>query len=357
MTATLAGWAERTIMEARRDRRTCAVAPCQRPGTSRMSLLRVQCWHPPLNNSPATSRAGLTPLVLEHPVTNHPGLLPLVERRVGRCPRLQTGHDRHVGPDQERAQARCSRPVDMATGTHQYPMVPKNWEGDHNVVSRARRLDRPRAMVIVAALFATITFGATACSTGAVAGSAAATKQVESSSPPAPSLTSKPAPNSTSPLAVEAAPLAKSSPVRLQIASIGVDSKLMELGLRTDGSMEVPPGGFPAGWYTGGPTPGELGPAVIAGHVDWKGPGVFYKLHSLKPGDQVTITRADGTKPVFRITRVEQFPKHQFPTKLVYGNIDHAGLRLITCGGSFNRQSGSYEDDIVAFADLVTTTR
>jgi len=246
----------------------------------------------------------------------------------------------------------------MATGAHQYPMVPKNWEGDHNVVSRAPRLDRPRAMVIVAALFATITFGATACSTGAaVARSASATKQVESSSPPAPSLTSKPAPTSTSPLAVEAAPLAKSSPVRLQIASIGVDSKLMELGLRTDGSMEVPPGGFPAGWYTGAPTPGELGPAIIAGHVDWKGPGVFYKLHNLKPGDQVTITRADGTKPVFRITRVEQFPKHQFPTKLVYGNIDHAGLRLITCGGSFNRQSGSYEDDIVAFADLVATTQ
>ena len=150
-----------------------------------------------------------------------------------------------------------------------------------------------------------------------------------------------------------AAHLARSVPVRLQIAAIGVDSRLMDLGLKADGTMQVPPSGFPAGWFTGAPTPGELGPAIIAGHVDWKGPGVFYDLHSLKPGDRVTVTRKDGTKPVFRVTRVQQFPKDQFPTKSVYGNIDHAGLRLITCGGSFNSSTGHYEDNIVAFADLV----
>ena len=131
----------------------------------------------------------------------------------------------------------------------------------------------------------------------------------------------------------------------------------MDLGLRADGSLEVPPSGFPAGWYSGGPTPGELGPAIIAGHIDWNGPGVFFRLRDLKPGDHVTITRADGSKPVFRITRVAQFPKNKFPTNLVYGNIDHAGLRLITCGGSFNNQTGHYEDDIVAFADLITPAR
>ncbi len=131
----------------------------------------------------------------------------------------------------------------------------------------------------------------------------------------------------------------------------------MALGLRADGSMQVPPGGFPAGWYTGGPTPGELGPAIIAGHVDWNGPGVFFRLHNLKNGDEVSITRADGSKPVFRVTRVAQFRKDRFPTKLVYGNIDHAGLRVITCGGSFNSQSGGYEDNIVAFADLVAPAR
>ena len=224
--------------------------------------------------------------------------------------------------------------------------------------------------MIGAALAVAITIGATACSrsTGAavaVSATATATAAVHPSSPPVPrsaspperSSTSRPVPSSTSRPVVEAVPLARSTPVHVGIAAIGVDSGLMDLGLRADGSLEVPPSGFPAGWYTGGPTPGELGPAIIAGHIDWKGPGVFYNLHNLKPGDQVTVTRADGSQPVFRVTRVAQFPKDQFPTKLVYGNIDHAGLRLITCGGSFNSQTGHYEGNIVVFADLIATTR
>lgn len=141
-------------------------------------------------------------------------------------------------------------------------------------------------------------------------------------------------------------------PVRLRIPAIGVDSALIDLGLTDDGTMEVPPGGFPAGWYTGAPTPGELGPAIIAGHVDKLGPAVFYNLRKLKPGELITVTRKDGSTPVFRVTRVATFAKAQFPTKQVYGNIDGAGLRLITCGGSYNSRSGHYEDNIVAFADL-----
>jgi sortase (surface protein transpeptidase) len=131
----------------------------------------------------------------------------------------------------------------------------------------------------------------------------------------------------------------------------------MALGLRSDGSMQVPPGGFPAGWYTGGPTPGELGPSVIAGHIDTNGPGVFYRLRNVTPGDRVRVTRADGEKVVFRVTRVARFPKNQFPTHQVYGNINHAALRLITCGGTFNSRSGHYEDNLVVFADLVTTAQ
>jgi len=215
--------------------------------------------------------------------------------------------------------------------------------------------------VIVAALLVTVTTGATACSgkSGAVVAqsvspsvSSSVSPSVSSSSPAKPS-----PPKSSATTPPRAATLARSTPVRLQITAIGVDSTLMKLGLGADGALEVPKSGFPTGWYTGGPTPGELGPAIIAGHIDWNGPGVFFRLHSLKPGDRVTVTRADDSKPAFRVTRVAQFPKNRFPTELVYGNIDHAGLRLITCGGSFNSQTGHYEDDIVVFADLVTPAR
>ena len=101
------------------------------------------------------------------------------------------------------------------------------------------------------------------------------------------------------------------------------------------------------------PTPGEVGPAVVAGHVDWTGPGVFYNLHKLVAGNEVLVTRADGSRAVFRVTRVQEYAKTAFPTAEVYGDIAYAGLRLITCGGSFNRQTGHYEDNIVAFAELV----
>ncbi|HEX9889698.1 MAG TPA: class F sortase [Nitriliruptorales bacterium] len=135
-----------------------------------------------------------------------------------------------------------------------------------------------------------------------------------------------------------------SAPVRLRIPSIGVDSTLIDLGLQADGTLEVPSGGFPAGWYTGAPTPGELGPAVIAGHVDWAGQrGVFFDLRELSAGDDIAITRQDGSTARFRVTRVERFARDEFPTQAVYGDLDHAGLRLITCDGRFDRQARSYE--------------
>lgn len=143
-------------------------------------------------------------------------------------------------------------------------------------------------------------------------------------------------------------------PVRIRIPAIGVDAGLVKLGLQADGTMQVPADGKPAGWYTEGPSPGEEGPAVVAGHVDWDhSPGVFYRLRKMKPHDEVTITRADGTTAVFRVTDVEQFPKSEFPTDLVYDDIDNAGLRLVTCGGAFDRKARSYVDNIIVFADLV----
>jgi hypothetical protein len=144
-----------------------------------------------------------------------------------------------------------------------------------------------------------------------------------------------------------------STPVRLRIPAIGVDTGLMQLGLQSDGSLEVPPEGFPAGWYTEAPTPGELGPAIIAGHVDWDGsPGVFFALRDLTPGTEIAVEREDGSTALFQVQSVEQFAKGAFPTNAVYADLDHAGLRLITCGGSFDRSARSYSDNIVVFAAL-----
>lgn len=147
--------------------------------------------------------------------------------------------------------------------------------------------------------------------------------------------------------------LSPSVPVRVEIPALGVTSQVMGLGLKSDGSMEVPPGGYPVGWYMGSPTPGELGPAVLAGHVDWAGePGAFYGLRELVPGDSVVVDRADGTAVTFLVDRVEVHPKGDFPTEKVYGDIGDAGLRLITCGGLFDDNAGSYVDNVIVFASL-----
>lgn len=172
---------------------------------------------------------------------------------------------------------------------------------------------------------------------------------------PPPALVERAAPSPTAGV-VPALPavLAASVPVRLEIPSLAVDSELMELGLQDDGSLEVPPGAFPAGWFSGAPTPGERGPAIIVGHIDWlTGPGVFFRLASLAVGDEVRVTRADGSVAVFRTTQVTRYPKDDFPTDLVYGDLEHAGLRLVSCGGEFDRSTGHYEDNVVAFAELV----
>lgn len=187
------------------------------------------------------------------------------------------------------------------------------------------------------------------CSTAPSAGPAAVT-----SSPRAPASTPSPVADATRD---PATPLAASRPLRLRVPSIGVSTELVDLGLRADRTLEVPPGAFPAGWYTGGPAPGELGPAVLAGHVDYGGrAGVFADLADLEPGAEVVVERQDGSAAVFRVTRVDRVGKAAFPTSAVYGDLDHAGLRLITCGGDFSRRTGSYEDNVIAYAELVRST-
>lgn len=148
----------------------------------------------------------------------------------------------------------------------------------------------------------------------------------------------------------------RGAPVRLRIPAIGVTSSLIRLGLRGDGTLQVPSSAGQAGWFTGAPAPGQRGPAIIVGHVHWNGQaGVFSRLARLDFGDRILVTRADGTILAFRVTRVSRFAKAHFPTELVYGNIDHVGLRLITCDG-FDAAGKAYLDNLVVFAMLDTPT-
>ena len=152
--------------------------------------------------------------------------------------------------------------------------------------------------------------------------------------------------------------LSSSEPVRLDIPKIGVHTKLLSLGLADDGSAAVPSLSEAqlASWYNKGPTPGSLGPSVLLGHVDTKsGPAVFYDIGSLSSGDKVDVTRQDGTVAEFKVDDVERFPKASFPTALVYGDLNFAGLRLITCGGEFDQSKHSYVDNTVVFGHLASS--
>ncbi|MDR6321583.1 sortase (surface protein transpeptidase) [Actinoplanes couchii] len=136
-----------------------------------------------------------------------------------------------------------------------------------------------------------------------------------------------------------------------------MDTALMSLGLRDDGTLQVPPlrGDAPAGWYRHSPTPGEVGASVLVGHVDSArdGPAVFFRLREVTVGDRVEVRRKDGSVARFAVTRVAVFAKDDFPSAEVYAAPDHPGLRLITCGGVFDRGEGSYRSNVVVFAEAV----
>ncbi|MGA9311103.1 MAG: class F sortase [Pseudonocardiaceae bacterium] len=146
-------------------------------------------------------------------------------------------------------------------------------------------------------------------------------------------------------------------PISIRIPAINVSSPVNSVGLNPDHTMETPnPGPFfdQAAWYRYSPTPGQLGPSVIVGHLDSaEGPSVFFKLGAVKPGQRIEVTRADHTTATFEVDSVESFPKNGFPSRTVYGDIDYPALRLITCGGSFDKAIGSYRDNVVVFAHLI----
>jgi sortase (surface protein transpeptidase) len=148
--------------------------------------------------------------------------------------------------------------------------------------------------------------------------------------------------------------LPESEPMGVSIPRLGVTSNLVNLTLNDSGGMEVPVDPAAAGWYALGPSPGALGPAVIAGHVTWdEAPAVFFELETLQRGDVVNVTREDGETAIFSVQSVRTFAKNRFPTRRVFGAIDHAGLRLITCGGTYDHAAHRYLDNVVVFATLV----
>ncbi|HEY3439031.1 MAG TPA: class F sortase [Actinotalea sp.] len=146
------------------------------------------------------------------------------------------------------------------------------------------------------------------------------------------------------------------APVRLTIPAIEVDTTaLVPLTVGPDGVLPPPTDFATVGWHVRGPSPGQLGPAVLAAHVDGPdGPAVFYRLGELTAGDEVRIARDDGTVARFVIDAVNRYAKTDFPTSQVYGNTTgRAEIRLITCGGAFDRSTGHYVDNIVVFGHLV----
>jgi LPXTG-site transpeptidase (sortase) family protein len=159
------------------------------------------------------------------------------------------------------------------------------------------------------------------------------------------------APKST----VAASPLARSTPVRLRIPAIGVDTPVIQVGLNSDGTVDVPPiaAHAPAAWYDGSPTPGQTGPSVILGHVTVGrfGDGVFLRLEQLKAGDRIEVAPRDGATAAFTVDSVQTVAKAQFPTNAVYGNVDRPALRLITCGGA-RQSAGGYPDNVIVYATL-----
>jgi len=145
----------------------------------------------------------------------------------------------------------------------------------------------------------------------------------------------------------------RSAPVLLSIPVIGISIAVSQLGLNPDGTVQVPTNADVPGWFHLGPSPGQVGSAVILGHVDThRGPAVFFNLRSLKTGDQVNVTLADGVVTHFLVSAVVMYSKSSFPGQEVYGSHGKSQVQLVTCGGEFDSQTGHYLSNIVVYTSL-----
>jgi len=238
--------------------------------------------------------------------------------------------------------------------------------GSENSSRRGRSIASAAAALLLAGGITTIGLGlhaeppgpdaATASTASAVAASGGA---ASSAPPPATDPVTAPPlrPSAAVPPAPDAA-LPASVPVRVEVPAIGVDAAVIPLGKQANGEVQTPSGepGSPAGWYQDSPTPGQTGSAVILGHVNStiSDIGLFYRLHELTAGQNITITRADHTAAVFTVDRVDIYHKSTFPTVEVYQNADRPEVRLITCGG-YDPASREYLDNTVVYAHLVSS--
>ncbi len=152
-------------------------------------------------------------------------------------------------------------------------------------------------------------------------------------------------------------PVARSTPVELRIPAISLAVSLSTLGLNPDGTVEVPTDIQQPGWFRLGPSPGQIGSAVILGHVDsYQGPAVFFELRSLVAGDRVIVDLADGVTTTFKVTSVAMYQKTAFPDRQVYGSHGSSALQLVTCGGVFDGQTGHYLSNTVVYSSLVSVS-
>jgi hypothetical protein len=159
----------------------------------------------------------------------------------------------------------------------------------------------------------------------------------------------------TTPTVPLPAVVARSVPIAVRIPAIGLSVWLTQLGLNADGTVEVPTSVKVPGWFSPGPSPGQVGSAVILGHVDsYQGPGVFFQLRTLQPGNQITVNLADGVVATFKVTSVVMYQKTQFPDQQVYGSSGSSELQLVTCGGTFDSQTGHYLSNIVVYSSFVS---
>lgn len=181
---------------------------------------------------------------------------------------------------------------------------------------------------------------------------------------PTPAVAPAPAPAAASPSPVPSPSasrtppgLPRSEPKRISIPTIAVNAPFTPLSIGPSGQLNAPPANDMnlVGWFKDGATPGERGTSVVAGHVDTKtGPAVFLLLRTLKAGNKVDITRADGAVATFKVDSVETFSKSRFPSDRVYADNGTAQLRLITCGGVYDKKAKDYKDNVVVFAHLDT---